>query len=96
MTDVDSFEEDEFEDRERQLRLGRDRRQNGINKLLQDKEVREWLWDMLLQCGVFTQLPGLDPIQMAYRSGRKDIGMLILNEIILANPDAYRKMMEEN
>lgn len=98
MTDVDfTFDEEQSEqDREKQLRLGRDRRTNGINKLLQDKETREWLWYILSNCGLFTRGTSTDPVSVGYRSGLRDIGLLMLEDILIANPAAYRQMMEEN
>lgn len=93
---MNDWDEDELEEREQQLRLSRDRRKNGVSKLLENPDCRNFLWELLLYSGVYAQGRSDNPTDMAYRSGRRDMGFIILNEILQANPALYQIMKQEN
>lgn len=62
-----------------QLRARQDR--NDLNVALQKAECRRVLFRVLDQAGVFADPYVNDPMELAYRSGRRSVGLYLLGAI---------------
>lgn len=75
---------------DRQLRL-----LEGLRDAIRTKGGREFIWELLSECAIFRSLSSNDAIHMALRSGRRDVGLWVLNNLFSADPMAFQLMQKE-
>lgn len=81
----------EFQEREKKKR---ERDLSDLKKVLAMPEGRRLLWRLLSEAGVFrTTFTGNS--QTFLNEGRRQIGLLILSEIMQAKPEAFTQMQRE-
>jgi hypothetical protein len=74
-----------------------------LQEILLDDKVRKFLWRMLAKAGMYRTHFNPNAAIMGHNTGLADMGTMILNEILEANPeawivmqqDAYRKQVDE-
>ena len=66
-----------------------------LKKILEQKPVRDFLWRLLEEAGVFHSI-WEQSAKIHYNSGRQDFGHLIMAEIQEANEESLFQMMREN
>ena len=66
-----------------------------IKFLLSQPVFREWLWELLEVTKIYNTTSHLDPHGMAIASGKRDVGLWVLKDILKADPDAYKLMTDE-
>ena len=72
----------------------RDKETNDVKKLLDIPEGRRFFWRLLSGTGVFrTSMTGNS--QTFFNEGRRDIGLMILKDVMEANPGAFSQMQRE-
>lgn len=72
-------------------------RRRFIVQLLSTREGREWMYEMLSAAGVYrmSYAPGADALSMAFREGQRNIGNMLLTDVISASPEGYAAMQNE-
>ena len=63
--------------------------------ILQQREVRNFLWTLLIECGIY-DLGGDSLHDLAVSKGTRSIGHKIIDKIDAALPHTYMKMYNEN
>lgn len=76
-------------------KLEEERQREELRKLLDSPGNRYWLWKLLSRCRVFHSLSVPDGHDMAIRSGQRDVGLWVLNEIFEHHPNAFQMMQTE-
>lgn len=71
-------------------------RQNSLIAISGTVECRKAVWDWLSVCGVFSDAYDRDPIEMARKNGRRQIGVWMLALLEAERPGAYAQMSAEN
>lgn len=66
-----------------------------LKKILTQKPVRDFLWRMLEQAGVFHSI-WEQSARIHYNAGKQDFGHIIMGEIQEADEEALFQMMREN
>lgn len=57
---------------------------------------RAWFYDLIVRCHVFSTPFDADPYRHAYRAGEANVGLMVLDDIQVAAPEDYLKMICEN
>ena len=61
-----------------------------------DRAGRAWLWKLISGCGIFCTSFTADPYKTAFQEGQRNIGLMVLGEIMSTAPELYSLMYEEN
>jgi len=87
----DDGERQKFNDRQKKLR---DKELDDLKLVLERPEGRRLIWRMLAACGVFrNSFTGNS--QTFYNEGQRNIGLLILKDIMESKPEAFTQMQRE-
>lgn len=75
----------------------RSERLRVINALMQHVDGRKWVYELLARCHIYSNpfVPG-QPDTTAHNCGEKNIGLMILADVLAAAPDEYLQMCKEN
>jgi hypothetical protein len=60
------------------------------------EQGRAWFYDLLVFCHVFETTFDEDPLRMAFKASRHNVGLRILDDIQTASPENYMTMIKEN
>jgi hypothetical protein len=72
----------------------REKELTDLLKVLALPEGRRFIWRLLSEAGVFrTSFTGNS--QTYFNEGRRDLGLLFLNEVMAAKPEAFTQMQRE-
>lgn len=71
-------------------------RQNAIAFVLDDKNGRKAMWDLLSHCGVFSASFDQSMTRMSFMEGRRDVGIWLLAQLENDHPGAYALMSQEH
>ena len=71
-------------------------RKAGLRLLMNTPEGRMWMWELLGLCGVYHSSFSVDGLSMAFKEGRRDIGLRLTAEINRLGPELYARMVAEN
>ncbi len=88
---------DETETKKRELeakRRDRDTR-DVLTALLTERKGRDWMWSLLSAAHMYEANPPSDPLQMAYREGERNIGLMLMQQLLRHAPNAIIQMMQE-
>ena len=66
-----------------------------IGFLLSVQEGRRFLWRMMKMAGIYEEAGSLEAAFLAYREGRRGLGLSVLGDIMESNPKAFLEMMQE-
>lgn len=70
-------------------------RKDVVQALMSTSPGRAYIWAELGQCHIFASSFSLDPLQMAFTEGERNIGLRNLNDILEWCPDQFVQMMRE-
>lgn len=65
-----------------------------IAAILASREGRRFVWRYLGICGVFQSSFG-DQLHMAYMEGHRNVGLMLMADVMRVHPDAYVLMSKE-
>ena len=82
--------------KEKAARQAELRRQQVVRELMSTRDGREWVWDKIADCGVFSKVSIGDPHMLAMFTGHRNAGVDLLNEVMLFCPDNFILAMREN
>jgi hypothetical protein len=68
------------------------RDEQDTKKLLKSKEGQRFIWRYLSAAGIFRPSFSNDPLVMAYNEGKRNLGLILLAEVMALDPDAYIRM----
>lgn len=93
----DASDPEQVKEREREVaRRERDNREVLVT-LLATPGGRNWMWQVLSGCNVFSQsfVPGADQTATAFNEGRRSVGNEILAAVMRASPDTVVQLLKE-
>jgi hypothetical protein len=64
--------------------------------LLQDERVRDLMWRILAECGVYKSTFNRNFGDMALAEGRRQLGLWLLNEVCVSDPNAEMLMRKKS
>ena len=70
-------------------------RDAALSALMEHSQTRGLLWDLLVKCQVFSTSFSHSAIEMAYKEGKRSIGLELLAEINRVAPEMYAVMAKE-
>lgn len=82
--------------RKKKHQLVRERELEEIKQLLSTSYGRRFLWRVLTQCGMFKTLSVHTEHEMSIQSGKRDMGLWLVNEINDADKNGYIKLIQED
>jgi len=85
-------EKQAIEDRNRRKR---ERELGDLKKVLEKAEGRRFVWRILSQAGIFRTSFSPNALNMAFNEGGRNIGMIVLDDIMTATPDSFQRMQRE-
>ena len=85
--DADEGRQQSAEDRDQELKKAQLATQRAIRLLMLDESGREWLREIISQCGVFQTILPNEQLDMAYRLGMRNIGLRIYGDLEHNAPD---------
>lgn len=68
---------------------------NDLLWILSDIRGRRFVWRLFGMCNMFSHSMRADSHLTAFNEGARNIGLTIFNEVIVASPESYQKMMSE-
>ncbi|HWT80867.1 MAG TPA: hypothetical protein VN648_18930, partial [Candidatus Methylomirabilis sp.] len=77
---------------EKQARLDERARLETTQSLMGTVAGRQWVYELLAQCHVFASSFSLNAHEAAFREGERNVGLMVLNEVMMASPDEYVQM----
>lgn len=93
--DYDAGDEKQVKSRKTKAELERERQLEELRTILSTEGGRYFLWRVLAVTGIFHSNSDPDTVRMAIKSGRRDVGLEIMHEIIQADEKAFNKMQIE-
>ena len=82
-------------DREKQLELLKETEEQELLNLINTAGGRWFLWRLLQQCGLYSSTSHLDPQRMAIASGKRDVGLWVIEKINEVDATGYLKLVNE-
>lgn len=70
-------------------------RQNVVKALMENKQTRAWLYDLMEFCGVFQTSFSTSGLLMAQKEGMRNVGLMVLDQLMRSAPQQYVLMLEE-
>ncbi len=67
-----------------------------VSEVMAMKLGRDFVWELLGECGVYQDGFSPDPYVHARNAGRKSIGLQLLHKVLSACPDRYELMVSEH
>lgn len=93
MTDID--EENLRADREIKARDLSQREADDINQVMSTEGGRRVVWSVLEQGRVFSAIPPMDALAMAFNEGQRNLALALFQRVMQHCPEQYLKMAEE-
>ena len=92
-----NFEQErkELRGRKSKARLAEERQLEEFKQLLKFPGNRYWIWRLLEQCGYFGSVSRSDTHSMTLASGKRDVGVWVMNELFRADPKAFTIIQQE-
>ena len=95
MTDYDPTDRKHIKEAEKAARLAERERQDVVRALLQHPSGRAWYLSILERCHMFAASFSKNALEMAFAEGERNVGLQLLNDIMIACPERYVEMMRE-
>lgn len=67
-----------------------------LKRMMNTRDFRDWVWAVLSEAQVFHSVFDRDPLVMAFREGKRNRGLQLMNEILIITPAQYQLMQTEN
>lgn len=67
-----------------------------VQNLMKDENGRAYMWKHLQECSVFENIFDSDPIEHAYRAGKRQAGLQLVQDLKDYTPVNYTQMIKEN
>lgn len=88
-------EEIDVKEQEKKFKLARLKEKEELSKLLNSAGGRWFLWRLLQKCGLYSTTSHLDPHRMAIESGKRDVGLWVIEQVNEVDPAGYMKLVKE-
>lgn len=89
-------DEKQVKEAERKGKLARDREIDDVRFILSSETGRRFIWKTLERCKVFELSFNHSGAITSFNEGMRNIGLILLSDVMGANPEAYLQMMKEN
>ncbi len=89
---VNTGDEVQVKDKRSKVQKLRDREIRGIQIFLENPDNQWFIWRILEKCNMWSSMSREAPHDMAILSGKRDIGLWLLEEIEEAVPEVYLTM----
>src|SRR4051794_36226520 len=83
------------ERREKTAKAARLQRNADFRWLMGDLRGRRFVWDLLAKAGLFRSSIGISPELTAFNEGRRDLGLVVLADMMRLCPEQYARMQAE-
>lgn len=97
---TENFYDTEYElknkESKKEFNRRRDREITDLKVVLKIPEGRRTVYKILCECGVFKASFTQNSNTTAFNEGRRDIGLSLLAELDLAEPNVYSQMLKEH
>lgn len=80
---------------ERERRVRRRDQLGLLVKIMSDPLGREYFYDLLASCHVYSTSFGTNALMMAFREGERNVGLRVAADVNEASPDLYLQMLKE-
>ena len=70
-------------------------RNEFIRRMMQDREGRNWIWEILARLHVGSSVFSSDPYVTAFTAGEQNAGLMLQAEVLRAAPHEYLTMQLE-
>src|SRR5262245_21646192 len=80
---------------EKRAKLEETQRREVISGIMSVAPGRKWMCDLLEHCHIFSTSFSDAAIRMAFMEGQREVGILLLTDIMASCPDEYVTMMGE-
>jgi hypothetical protein len=74
----------------------RDRETSDLQAVLKKPEGRRVIYKILCECGVFKASFSMNSMTTSFNEGKRDVGLSLLAELDLAEPNVYSQMLKEH
>ncbi len=92
---MDVGDEEQVKGRESKVDLVKRREQEELTAILKTRAGRDLLWRIMGYGGIFDGII-TDPLETFRQLGRRDIGMMVMADVMEAYPEAYTIMRAEH
>src|SRR3990167_2755508 len=93
--EIDVGEKEQVKTRKKKYKLVRENELEGIKQILGTPLGRRFLWRVLARCHMFHSISYPQAVNMAIKSGERDIGLWLINEINAADKNGYIRLITE-
>lgn len=93
---MDSIYEDEAEKQSERMAALRQKETEAVQMAMQSRGGRYLVYQILQQAGVYRSCFDSDSNVMAWREGKRELGLWVLALVMRHCPDLYSLMTEEN
>ena len=74
----------------------REKELNDLTAVLRTVEGRRFVWRILTESMLFcTTFSGNDPLTQSRNEGKKDVGYMLINDVMSSNPQLFIQMQNE-
>ena len=80
---------------EKAAKIAENERREIVKGLMSLAPGRSWVYDLLLECSIFTTPYTGDDSSTAYNCGRQSVGLKLFGDVVATCPDEYVLMMKE-
>jgi len=81
--------------RKTKTKLRQERNEEELRQLLSHRMGRNFIWNVLSQCGVYRSSFNGDHTSTIFNEGKRSIGLWIMEQIMAADDSAYLRMQRE-
>ena len=68
----------------------------AVQNIMKNEGMRNYMWKHLQEAGVFENIFATDPIKHAHNAGKRQLGLVLNDDLKTYAPDDYVKMIKEN
>lgn len=68
---------------------------NDVREIMAFKKGRRFMWRLLDTAGIYRSTFALENAVMAFNEGQRNMGLMLLADIMEASPEKYTLMMKE-
>jgi len=91
----DAGDETQVKEKKTKATLEKEREQEELRQLLEDKKFRKFVWKVLSECGVY-QEAFTGNSHTFYNEGKRKIGVWLIAQLISSSPKSYVQLQLEN
>jgi hypothetical protein len=91
----DAGDRRQVERREKTAKTARAQRGEDLRWLMGDLRGRRFLWELLGRAGIFRGSMGPSAEVTAFNEGRRDLGLVVLADLMRVCPELYARMQAE-